>query len=66
MICCGMAVKGMGMFRTTVRKMKALIAKMERVTLIGRGRQNLTRLVYYVYEIKSKIFSVSICFISGG
>jgi Fe-S oxidoreductase len=38
MICCGIAVKRMGMFRVFVRKMKALIVKMKRVTLIGKGR----------------------------
>jgi len=36
------------------------------VTQIGKGRYNLTCLVYYVHEIKSKIFFVSVCFISGG
>ena len=29
MICCGMAVKRMGMLRVSVRKMKALTVKME-------------------------------------
>jgi hypothetical protein len=29
MICCGMAVKRMGMLRMSVRKMKALTVKME-------------------------------------
>jgi hypothetical protein len=38
MICCGMAVRRMGMFRVNVRKMKALTAKMETVTLISEGR----------------------------
>ena len=42
MVCCGMAVKGMGMLRVSVRKMMALTVKMETVTLIGIGRQNLT------------------------
>ena len=39
-----------------MRKMKALIVKMETVTLIGKGRLNLTCFVYYVYEINSKLF----------
>jgi len=38
MICCGMAVKRMGMLGVSVRKMKALTVKMVMVTLIGKGR----------------------------
>ena len=34
---CGMAVKRMGMLGVRVRKMTALIVKMETVTLIGKG-----------------------------
>ena len=34
------------MLRVSVRKMKALTMKVETVTLIGKGRQNLTGLVY--------------------
>jgi hypothetical protein len=30
----------------SVRKMKAPTVKMERVTLVGKGRQNLTGFVY--------------------
>jgi len=45
-ICCGMAVKGMGMLGVNVTKMRAVIVKMETVTLIGKGRRNLTRSVY--------------------
>jgi hypothetical protein len=37
MICCGMAVKRMGMLGVTVRKMKALTVKMEAVILICKG-----------------------------
>jgi len=37
MICCRMAVKRMGMFGVSVRKMKALCVKMETMTLIGKG-----------------------------
>jgi hypothetical protein len=37
-ICCGMAVKRMGIVGVSVRKMKALTVKMETVTVIGRGR----------------------------
>jgi len=38
MICCGMAVKRMGMLRVSVMRMKAMTMKMETVTLIGKGR----------------------------
>jgi hypothetical protein len=37
-ICCGMAVKRIGMVGVSVRKMKALSVKMQMVTLIGRAR----------------------------
>jgi hypothetical protein len=37
-VCCGMAVKRMGMLGVSVRKMKALTMKMEAVTMIGKGR----------------------------
>jgi hypothetical protein len=36
--------------------MKVLTVKMETVTLIVKGRQNLTHLVYRVYTINIKIF----------
>ena len=45
MICCGMLVKR-DMLGVSVRKMKALTVKMETVTLIGKGRQNVTCFVY--------------------
>ena len=38
MMCCGMAVKRMGILGVSVRKMKALTLKREAVTLIGKGR----------------------------
>jgi len=37
-ICCGMAVKKMGMLRVSVREMKAWPVNMESVTLNCRGR----------------------------
>jgi hypothetical protein len=37
-ICCGIAVKSMGMLGVSVRKMKALTVKVQRVTLIGEGK----------------------------
>jgi hypothetical protein len=37
MICCGMAVKRMGMLRVSVRKIMVLTVKMETVTPIGKG-----------------------------
>jgi hypothetical protein len=44
-ICGGMTVKRMGLLRVSVRKM-TLTVKMETVTLIGKGRLNLTCFVY--------------------
>jgi len=38
MMCCGIAVKRMGMLGVSVRKTKALTVKMELVTLIGKDR----------------------------
>jgi len=38
MICCGMAVHRMGMLEVSVRKMKALTVKIEKLRLIGKGR----------------------------
>jgi hypothetical protein len=55
MICCGMLVKR-GMLGVSVRKMKVLTVIMETVTLISRGRQNVTCFVYQVYEMNSKTF----------
>jgi len=43
-----MAVKRMGMLGVSVSKMKALTVKMEIVTGIGKGTENLTCFVYYV------------------
>jgi len=37
-ICCGMAVKRMGMLGVSVGMMKALTVKMERMPLISKGR----------------------------
>jgi hypothetical protein len=39
-LCCGMVVKRMGMLGDN--KMKALTVNMEKVTLIGEGRKNVT------------------------
>jgi hypothetical protein len=36
MVCCGMAVKRMGMLAASAKKMKALTVKMETVILIGK------------------------------
>jgi hypothetical protein len=63
---CGMAVYRMGMLGVSVRKMKALTVKMETVTLIGEGEQNLTCFVYEVYAINSKLFFLAhILFVWG-
>jgi len=37
-VCCGIAVKSMGMLGVSVKKMKALTVKVQTVTLIGEGR----------------------------
>jgi hypothetical protein len=37
-VCCGLALKRLGMLGISVRKMKTLTVKREMVTLIGRGR----------------------------
>jgi hypothetical protein len=37
MVCCGMAVKRLGMLGQSVRKVKELTVKMETVALIGEG-----------------------------
>jgi hypothetical protein len=55
-ICCGMAVKRMGKLGDSVRKVRALTVKMETVTLIATGRENLTRFMYSVYDVNNKIF----------
>ena len=49
-----------------MRKMKALTVKMQTVTLIGKGRMNLTCFVFEVYEINSKILFLSGYFTLGG
>ena len=42
MMCCGMAVQSVGMVGYSVREMKGLTVKMDTVTLIGEGRQDVT------------------------
>jgi len=64
MIRCGMAKK-MGVLGVSVGKMRALTVKVETVTLVHKGRENLTYLVYSVYVINSKIFFLKGCFILG-
>ena len=51
-----MAVKRKGILGMSVRKMKGMNVKMEKVTLTGKGTENLTCFVYQVYAITSKIF----------
>jgi len=63
MMCCGMAVKRMGMLGVNVRKMKAQTVKMERATLVGESRENVT---CFVYEMNSKIFLFWRCLGGGG
>jgi hypothetical protein len=45
-ICCGMAVKRVGMLGVSVGKMQALTVKTETATLIGKGREDLTCCVH--------------------
>jgi hypothetical protein len=45
-VCYGMALKWMRKLGVSVRKMKALNVKIKRVTMIGKGRQNLTHIMY--------------------
>ena len=54
------------MLGVCVKKMKTLIFKIETVTLIGKGIQNLTSFVYQVFEINRKIFLFNRCFIFRG
>jgi hypothetical protein len=65
-ICCGMAMKRVGMLGVSVGKMKALTVNMEIVTLTDKGRQNLTCCVYSVCEINSRTFVLTRHFIFGG
>jgi len=44
--CSGMAVRRMGMLGVSVRKMKALTVKTGTVTLIGKGRYDVTCFVH--------------------
>jgi len=46
MIYRGKTVNRMGMLGVSVRMMKTLTVKMDTVTLIGTGRQNMTCFVY--------------------
>jgi hypothetical protein len=38
MMCCGMAMKRLGVLGASVRKVKAQNVKMDTVTLIGKGK----------------------------
>jgi hypothetical protein len=44
MICCGMAMKRMGMLGVSLRKTKALTVKMQTMTLIGKGRHKMKKM----------------------
>jgi len=54
---CGMAVKRMGVLGVSVKMMMTLTLKMETVTLIGKGRWNLTCFVYKCMQLIVKYFS---------
>jgi hypothetical protein len=49
-------VERMGKLGVSVRKMKAMNVKIKRVTMIGKGRQNLTRIMYYMCTVNRRIF----------
>jgi hypothetical protein len=56
MVCSGMAVKRMGLLGASVRKVEALILKMETVIVIDEGIWKVTCCVCYVCEIDIKFF----------
>jgi hypothetical protein len=56
-IYCRTAMKRIRMLEVSVRTIKALPAKMERVTLISKGREKLKSFVYYVSELIVKYFA---------
>ena len=51
MVCCGMELKRMGKLGVSARKRKALNVNVKSVTMIGKGRQNLTCIIYCVQLI---------------
>jgi len=53
------------MLRVSVRKMMALTVKMETVTLIGIGRQNLTCLCIKCMQLIIMFLSANILFFGG-
>jgi hypothetical protein len=55
-----------GVLAVSVRKMKPLTVKVVTVTLISKGRKDMTCFVYSVYEMNSKVFFLSRRFIFGG
>ena len=55
MICCGMTVKRLEMLEVSVRMMKALAVTLETMTLTGKGGDNLTGFIHYLYAINSVI-----------
>jgi len=64
-VCCGMAVKRMGMLGVSVRKMRLLTLKMETVVVVVEGIWRVTCCVHYVCEIDIKFFC-SRHFVLGG
>ena len=54
------------MLGVSVKKMKTLTVKMETVTLIGKGTENLICFAYYMQEDNNKIFFLSRCYILWG
>jgi len=55
-ICCGMAVKRMGMLGESVRKTKELPLKMKIITMIGKKRKS--DMLCVLTDIISKIYFI--------
>jgi len=55
-----------GNIRVIVRRMKALMARMETVTLIGKGGHNLIALCIKLLKLLSKYFFLADVLVLGG
>jgi hypothetical protein len=57
----------MGKLGVSVRKMKALNVKIKSVTLTGKGRQNLTCIMFLVCAVNNgTFFPADVLFMGGG
>jgi len=55
MIGCGMTVKRLEMLEVSARMMKALAVTLDTMTLIGKGGDNLSGFMHYLYAINCVI-----------